>query len=96
MSEARSEVSGDALRVRQQEFSEEVFHEHLLNFIIADDQVRLYLLCFLQPPRSCLLIPNPQVLPKMHGLVRTASFGLINGLLSFSCTYYLHRFFTVS
>ena len=62
MSEARSEVSGDALWVRQQEFSKEVFHEHLLNFIIVDDQVRLYLLCFLQPPRSCLLIPNPKSL----------------------------------
>ena len=62
MSEARSEVSGDALRVRQQEFSEEVFHEHLLNFIVADDQVRLYLLCFLQPPCSCLLVPNPKSL----------------------------------
>ena len=56
MSEAQSEASGDALQVRQQEFSKEVFHKHPLNFIIADDQVCLYLLCFLQPPRSCLLV----------------------------------------
>ena len=33
-----------------------------------------------------------KLLPKIYGLVRTASFGLINGLLSFSRTYYLHRF----
>ena len=37
-----------------------------------------------------------RMLPKIYGLVRTTFYGLINGLLSFSCTYYLHRFFTVS
>ena len=37
-----------------------------------------------------------KMLPKIYGLVWTASFGLINGLLLFSCMYYLHCFFTVS
>jgi len=64
VSEAQSQAPGDAaaLKARQQEFSEETFHEYLLNFIVADDQVRFCLLCFLQPSNSCLLVPNPKSL----------------------------------
>jgi hypothetical protein len=42
VSQARSQAASDAsgLQARQDEFNEETFHRGLLNFIIADDQVR--------------------------------------------------------
>jgi len=42
VSQARSKAASDASgsRVRRGEFTEERFHEHLINFIVADDQVR--------------------------------------------------------
>ena len=46
-SQARSQGASDALQVRQVvQFSEERFHQYLLKFIVADDQVILYFLLF--------------------------------------------------
>lgn len=45
-SQAQSQAASDASAPPLVQFSEERFQQHLLNFIIADDQVRLYFVCF--------------------------------------------------
>jgi len=42
-SQAATEASTSQVG-RQDEFNKKAFHQHLLNFIIVDDQVHLYLL----------------------------------------------------
>jgi len=44
------------------EIDKQKFHQHLLYFIIADDQVRLHFLSFLHSLHSCLLVLNPKSL----------------------------------
>jgi len=45
--QSQAATRASTLQVRQQdEFNEKAFHQHLLNFIIVDDQVHLYLLSF--------------------------------------------------
>jgi len=60
LSQAPSQVTTEAkaLQVpRQGEFDVQRFHRCLLNFIVADDQVR-HLLSFLYLPCSCFLVSN--------------------------------------
>jgi len=47
LSQSQAATKASTLQVgRQDEFNEKAFHQHLLNFIIVDDQVHLYLLSF--------------------------------------------------
>ena len=61
-SQAASEPSTLRVQSDNLEFNEEVFHQHLLNFIIADDQVCLHFLSLYIYYAHVLLVSNPKAL----------------------------------
>jgi hypothetical protein len=75
-SQARSQGGCGALQVGQAvQFSEERFHQYLLNFIVADDQVRLYFFAFF----TCVILIFP-----CSGSSHSMSWNVLNSGISFS------------
>ena len=73
-SQAASEPSTLQVQLDNLEFNEEVFHQHLLNFIIADDQVCSHFLSLYIYYAYVFLVPNPKALhviecPEFHQLL---------------------------
>jgi len=61
LSQSQAATEASTLQVgRQDEFNEKAFYQHLLNFIVVDDQVHLYLLSLFihQAHNSFFQIPS--------------------------------------
>lgn len=61
-SQAVSEPSTLQVQLDNLEFNKEVFHQHLLNFIIVDDQVCSHFLSLYIYYAYVFLVPNPKAL----------------------------------